>query len=129
MLVGLPTSTIRSATLPLTLDYSATGRSRLDSRMLDIAEKIIDQQRGDFEPTLFVDRYEHALREVIQRKRQGMPVVVGTEEVPETNIVNLMDALKRSLGDAGGPSVQKRPPAANRNKPTKPRARPRKRVA
>jgi hypothetical protein len=39
--VGLPKSTIRSATLPLPLDYSATGRSRLDSCMLDIAEKII----------------------------------------------------------------------------------------
>ena len=102
---------------------------KADPRMLDIAEKIIDQQRGDFDPTLFVDRYEQALREVIERKREGMPVAVAADEVPETNVVNLMDALRRSLGDAGGASVQKRPPAANRNKPTKPRARPRKRVA
>jgi hypothetical protein len=41
--VGLPKSTIRGATLPLPLplDYSAIGRSRLDPRMLDTAEKII----------------------------------------------------------------------------------------
>ena len=102
---------------------------KADPRMLDIAEKIIDQQRGDFDPTLFVDRYEQALREVIQRKREGMPVAVSADELPQTNVVNLMDALKRSLGDAGGASLQKRPAAANRNKPAKPRARPRKRVA
>jgi DNA end-binding protein Ku len=103
---------------------------KADPRMLDIAEKIIDQQRGDFDPTLFVDRYEQALREVIGRKRQGMPVAVAADEVPETNVVNLMDALRRSLGDAGEESLQKRrPPAANRNKPTKPKARPRRRVA
>jgi DNA end-binding protein Ku len=100
-----------------------------DPRMLEIAEKIIDQQRGDFDPTRFVDRYEQALREVIERKREGMPVAVAADEVQETNVVNLMDALRRSLGDAGGASVQKRPPAANRNKATKPKARPRKRVA
>ncbi|SEP47576.1 hypothetical protein SAMN02990966_06846 [Rhodospirillales bacterium URHD0017] len=81
--------------------------------------------RGDFDPTRFVDRYEQALREVIARKREGMPVVVAADEVPETNVVNLMDALRRSLGDAGGAPLQKRPSAANRNKPAKPRARPR----
>jgi DNA end-binding protein Ku len=102
---------------------------KADPRMLDIAEKIIDQQRGDFDPTLFVDRYEQALREVIQRKREGMPVAVAADEVPETNVVNLMDALRRSLGKAGGEPLQKRPAAAIRNKPTKPKARPRKRVA
>ncbi len=110
-------------------DIGPIDLPKADPRMLDIAEKIIDQQRGDFDPTQFVDRYEQVLREVIARKREGMPVAVATDEVPETNVVNLMDALKRSLGDAGAASVQKRPPAANRNKPTKPRARPRKRVA
>jgi DNA end-binding protein Ku len=102
---------------------------KADPRMLDIAEKIIDQQRGDFDPALFVDRYEQALREVIARKRDGMPVAVAANEVPETNVVNLMDALRRSLGEAGREPLQKRPAAANRNKPAKPKARPRKRVA
>jgi non-homologous end joining protein Ku len=68
---------------------------KADPRML-LAERIIDQQRGDFDPPLFVDRYEHALRGVIQRKREGMPVPVAADEVPETNVVNLMDALRRS---------------------------------
>ncbi|HZA94289.1 MAG TPA: Ku protein [Gemmatimonadales bacterium] len=102
---------------------------KADPRMLDIAEKIIDQQRGDFNPRLFADRYEQALRDVIQRKREGMPVAVAADEVQETNVVNLMDALRRSLGSAGGESLQKRPRAANRNKPAKPKARPGKRVA
>jgi len=66
---------------------------KADPQMLDTAEKIIDQQRGDFDPTLFVDRYEQALRDVIQRKREGMPVAVAADEVQETNVVNLMDAF------------------------------------
>jgi hypothetical protein len=56
-----------------------------------------------------------------------MPVAVAADEVPETNVVNLMDALRRrSLGEAGREPLQKRPPAANRNKPAKPKARPRR---
>src|SRR4029450_7719224 len=50
---------------------------RADPRMLDIAEKIVDQQRGEFDPSQFIDRYEQALREVIERKRQGQPVAVA----------------------------------------------------
>ena len=42
---------------------------KADPRMLEIAEKIIDQQRGDFDPSLFVDRYEQALRDVIHQRR------------------------------------------------------------
>ena len=42
-----------------------------DSRMLQIAEKIIEQQEAEFDPTEFKDRYEDALRDLIERKSQG----------------------------------------------------------
>ena len=42
--------------------------------MLDIAEKIIEQQKGEFNPTHFIDRYEEALRDVIEHKKKGKPV-------------------------------------------------------
>ncbi len=64
--------------------------------MIEIAEKIIDQQEGPFAPEEFKDRYEKALRELIQRKERGEKIV--TAEPPEdTNVIDLMDALKRSL--------------------------------
>jgi DNA end-binding protein Ku len=40
---------------------------KADPRMVDIAEKIIEQQEGPFEPDQFEDRYENALRDLIRR--------------------------------------------------------------
>jgi DNA end-binding protein Ku len=51
-----------------------------DSRMLEIAEKIIEQQEAAFDPTRFKDRYEDALRELIARKKKGEPVVPAAPE-------------------------------------------------
>jgi DNA end-binding protein Ku len=71
-----------------------------DRKMLDIAQQIIDQLSSKFEPKDFNDRYEDALRDVIKRKQKGQPVV--TEKAPEdTKVIDLMDALKRSLGGKG----------------------------
>jgi len=47
-------------------------RSRI--RMLDIAEKIVEQQTGDFDPSHFNDRYEEALRALIEEKKKGKPI-------------------------------------------------------
>lgn len=110
-------------------DIGPVDLPKADPRMLDIAEKIVDQQRGDFDPSKFVDRYERALREVIDRKRQGQPVAVAADEAPDSKVIDLMDALKRSLGQSGEAALQKRPRAANRNKPSPKPAGRRKRVA
>ncbi|HEV2561754.1 MAG TPA: Ku protein [Rhizomicrobium sp.] len=70
--------------------------SKPDRRMTEIAEKIIKQLEGPFEPEDFKDRYEHALRELIRKKERGEKLV--TAEPPEdTNVIDLMDALQRSL--------------------------------
>jgi DNA end-binding protein Ku len=44
--------------------------------MLEIAETIIEQHSGQFDPARFVDRYEEALREVMERKMKGRPIKV-----------------------------------------------------
>jgi DNA end-binding protein Ku len=67
-----------------------------DSRMIDIAEKIIEQQEGPFEPEAFKDRYETALRDLIRRKEKGERIVTA-EPVEESNVIDLMAALKKSL--------------------------------
>jgi DNA end-binding protein Ku len=73
-----------------------------DSRMLEIAEKIIAQQEAEFDPTKFQDRYEDALRELIARKKKGEPVVLIAPEEAEDKVVDLMDALRKSPEGGGG---------------------------
>ncbi len=71
---------------------------RLDRRMLDIAEKIIEQQEGTFDPSTFRDRYEDAVRDLIARKKKGQKVTTAPPVAKDAgNVVDLMDALRRSL--------------------------------
>lgn len=68
-----------------------------DPAMIAIAEKIIEQQEGPFDPSSFVDRYEQALKALIEDKKKGhTPTKVV--EPDDTNVVDLMAALRASLG-------------------------------
>jgi DNA end-binding protein Ku len=69
-------------------------------QMVEIATKIIEQQEGSFDPDKFQDRYEKALREVIHRKEKGEKIVTA-EPVEDTNVIDLMAALKKSLKHKG----------------------------
>jgi DNA end-binding protein Ku len=86
-----------------------------DPRMVDIARKIIEQQEGPFEPSQFEDRYEKALRELIHRKERGEKPV-KSEPVADTNVIDLMEALKKSLKNKGGGAPAARSAPANNNK-------------
>jgi DNA end-binding protein Ku len=70
--------------------------------MLEIAEKIIEQQHAKFDPTEFKDRYEDALRELIARKKKGKPVTAEEEPEDDGKVVDLMEALKQSLKGSSG---------------------------
>ena len=75
---------------------------RPDAGMIAIAEKIIAQKEGPFDPSEFNDRYEDALRALIREKQKGKGRKVTAAEPEDTNVVDLMDALRRSLGKPGG---------------------------
>ncbi|MDE2489196.1 MAG: Ku protein [Alphaproteobacteria bacterium] len=70
-------------------------------QMVDIATRIIDQLEGPFDPSQFTDRYEEALRQLIKEKEKGHTVAAPAEP-KEAEVVDLMEALKRSLGQTGG---------------------------
>jgi len=81
-----------------------------DKQMIDIALKIVEQQEGEFEPAKFVDRYEEALRALIKEKQKGHKPVRAPEPA-DTNVIDLMSALKKSLqkkGETGRTSVHKK---------------------
>jgi DNA end-binding protein Ku len=67
--------------------------------MLDLARHIVQQKSGRFEPDKFEDQYEAALIELINSKRSGKPVTAKARPRGE-NVVDLMDALRRSVGGA-----------------------------
>jgi DNA end-binding protein Ku len=83
-----------------------------DPAMISIAEKIIEQQEGPFDPSQFVDRYEEALKALIEDKKKGhKPAKVA--EPDDTNVVDLMSALRASLGakakGAAKPAAKEKP--------------------
>ena len=80
-----------------------------DEAMISIAERIIQQQHGPFEPSQFVDRYEEALKALIATKQRGGKPVRAAEP-DDTNVTDLMAALRASL--QGTPA--KRPAAKAR---------------
>jgi len=69
--------------------------------MVEIAAKIIDQLEGPFDPSQFNDRYEDALRALIKEKEKGH-TIKAPEEPKEAEVIDLMEALKRSLGQSAG---------------------------
>jgi DNA end-binding protein Ku len=77
-----------------------------DKQMIEIARKIIEQKEAPFDPEEFTDRYEDALRELIEEKKRGHKITRVEEPEDTTNVVDLMAALKRSLA-SGGSSTKK----------------------
>jgi len=112
---GLVATTLRSHDEVRAMkDYFADIPAiRPDPEMIAIAAKIMAQKEADFDPTQFKDHYEDALRELIERKQKGHKI--GKREEPkESNVINLMDALKASLKGGGEAKPKKG------DKPSKP---------
>jgi DNA end-binding protein Ku len=90
-----------------------------DKNMVEIAAKIIQQQEGPFDPTQFKDRYEEALRALIQEKEKSAGRTVSAAEPEDTKVVDLMEALRRSLSEAG-PAARRTETGKARKAPAKP---------
>ena len=84
--------------------------------MLDLARHIVEQKSGSFEPERFEDHYESALTDLINKKRSGVPIAAKAAPKTGGNVINLMDALKRSLA-----SEKQSAPSAKAAKGKKPR--------
>jgi len=76
--------------------------------MLELAKHIVEQKSGDFEPEDFEDHYEAALIDLINKKRSGVRLPAKAAPKASGNVINLMDALKKSLA-----SEKQAPPTAN----------------
>ena len=99
---------------------------KVPADMLQLAEHILEQKKGHFDPDKFEDRYEEALGTLIKAKRAGKEPPAPSSPKP-SNVINLMDALRRSVkGGKGGEAAPKsgRPSAKRasaKKKATKPK--------
>ncbi len=93
--------------------FAGIPATKVDPAMVAIANKIIEQQEGPFDPEQFTDRYEEALKAMIARKEKGKKPV-SVEDPEDTNVIDLMAALRASLGGgkAGAKAAPKRKAAA-----------------
>jgi DNA end-binding protein Ku len=99
--------------------FSRIADTKPDPAMIDIASKIIEQQEGPFDPSGFVDRYEEALKALIAEKQKGHKPVAAAEP-EDTNVVDLMSALRASLqGKAASPAKSPAKPASAARKARK----------
>ena len=106
--------------------FSTLGRLKPRADMLKMAEQLIESRAEAFDPSHYQDHYADALRELVQTKvKSGGSVAVEPEASPGAQVVDFMEALKRSLGGdakAAKPAASAAPKAAP-SKP-KPAAKP-----
>jgi DNA end-binding protein Ku len=91
------------------LAFDDIPSTRPDRKMIDIARKIIEQQETAFDPSAFDDRYETALKALIKAKQKGVKPVKA-EPPEDTNVIDLMAALQKSLRRKGGTAHRKAEP-------------------
>ncbi|WGM32723.1 Ku protein [Brevundimonas sp. NIBR11] len=95
--------------------FDGIPAAKADKDMVDIAARIIGQKDADFDPSKFKDRYDEALKAMIKAKQKGEGVVEAPEP-DDTNVIDLMAALRNSLKGSAG-SAKK--PAAKKAAPSK----------
>jgi DNA end-binding protein Ku len=74
---------------------------KITKDMLELATHIIETKTGEFDPEKFEDQYEDAVKELLKKKQAGEKIEAPKEREP-SNVVNLMEALRRSIDAEGG---------------------------
>jgi DNA end-binding protein Ku len=99
--------------------YDGVTELGSDPEMVQLAVQLIDRQTGKYDPADVEDKYEIRLRAMIDAKLAGKGVEPKREEVPESNVIDLMAALKKSLGAPVAKAEANSEPAAKEKKSAK----------
>jgi DNA end-binding protein Ku len=91
---------------------------KVTKEMLDLARHIVETKSADFEPDKFEDRYENALVELLNQKRKGEPMRTAIKPRDTGNVINLMDALRKSLDNGGNAALATKGKPAKKSKAT-----------
>ena len=103
--------------------FREIGDTKPDDDLLDLAQTLIDKKTGAFDASDFHDRYVDALKELIEEKRKGKTIKIEDDKAADprgSNVVDLMAALKKSLGSSAAAA---KPDAADEAPKKKPAAK------
>ena len=77
--------------------FSEIPQMKLPAEMMKLAQHIIRTKSAEFNPSMLEDHYRNALARILRKKQANVPVHVPTVKPSQENVVNLMDALRRSV--------------------------------
>jgi DNA end-binding protein Ku len=103
---------------------------KIPKDMLELAQHIVNSKAGHFHPEKFEDQYEDALKELLRKKQSGQKIE-APKAPTDAKVINLMDALRRSVEAEGGGErkSERQPPGARRAPKKAARASARKRAS
>ncbi|WP_459849916.1 non-homologous end joining protein Ku [Dongia sp. agr-C8] len=83
---------------------------KVDKQNLALAETLVERMEGEFDLKMFEDRYQAALRDMVEAKMKGKKITAPTEVERPSNVVNLFEALKASVAaeKGGGKAAAKK---------------------
>jgi DNA end-binding protein Ku len=91
---------------PVTLVSAPEGK--VQDRERDMARKLIDSMKAEWNPGDYKDEYEKALKALIQRKLSGKKIAAPKEPSQRpSNVIDLVDILRQSLDQKGSGSSKK----------------------
>ncbi len=96
------------------------GDTKPDNDLLDLAQTLIDKKTGAFDASEFHDRYVDALKALIEEKRKGKTIKIEDDKAADPrggNVVDLMAALKKSLGSSAAATKPAQTNEAPKKKP------------
>ena len=101
---------------------------KVDKQNLAMAETLIERMEGEFDLVMFEDRYQAALKDLVEAKMKGKKITAAPEVERPSNVVNLFEALKASVAAESGTAKAKKPAAKAAKKTAAKHAPQRKRA-
>jgi DNA end-binding protein Ku len=94
---------------------------KIPKDMLELASHIVETKSGHFNPKKFEDHYEEALKELLKKKQAGEKIEAPKEREP-AKVINLMDALRRSVSSERAAGGRRKPQRSSAQRRTAKRA-------
>jgi DNA end-binding protein Ku len=88
--------------------FAEIKKTTVDSDQLSLAKELIKRKTAKFAPEKFTDQYEAALREMVEAKIQNLPVPQDEPARKSAKVINLMDALRKSVHGDKAPALGKK---------------------
>ncbi len=90
--------------------FADIKKTTVDSDQLSLAKELIKRKTAKFDPEKFTDQYEAALRELVEAKMQHLPIPQDEPAPKSAKVINLMDALRKSVQGDKTPAAEKKTP-------------------